>query len=157
MDENAQSEHLQRALRCSTALVLELQKDCSCSIAEFAWVFCQNMLSANSNTSKHNFHDTLRQSALLTEPWADVLNEALSTACTTLLDWLGSLQVHPKYSSAKNVWIRSATSYHELLRHCGSCIEALRLLSSRSDFADLSASHFQKHLVDLRMLVPLVW
>lgn len=152
IDEFGMSDEVQCSIRGTTHIALELQKDSAFAIARIARASCQQVFSPGRSPTD-DFHTVVRQSALTSEPWTDVLNEALLTACTILLGWLNHMRNPRSAPSAEDIWIRTSLSYGELLQSCEDCIEALRILGRKSDIASLTATLLEKRLEGITTLV----
>ncbi|KIW94633.1 uncharacterized protein Z519_04609 [Cladophialophora bantiana CBS 173.52] len=155
VDVTLRSETVQRSLRQSSALVLELQKANAYAIANLARV----AKPQGSNLSNHEqpFHYASAYGALVTEPWPEVLNQTLTRACEVLLVWLSSTKQPnpaPISTTSQQVWISANTSVSELTRHSTSCIEALNLLGSSSQLAQLAAFSLETRLKSLNEPLP---
>jgi hypothetical protein len=83
--ERKLSESLQQTLQRSSVVVLELPKESVYSIAGLARAFCENGVIDDQDVSSGKFHDAVYYRALLTEPWTNVLSEALSIVSQTFL------------------------------------------------------------------------
>ncbi|EXJ71134.1 uncharacterized protein A1O5_06128 [Cladophialophora psammophila CBS 110553] len=155
VDVTLRSETVQRSLRQSSALVLELQKANAYAIANLARV--ANPPESNPSSHEQSFHYASAYGALVTEPWPEVLNQTLTRACEVLLLWLSSTKQPtpaPIPTASQQAWISANTSVSELTKHSTSCIEALNLLGSCSQLAQLAAFSLETRLKSLNEPPP---
>ncbi|KIW26256.1 uncharacterized protein PV07_09369 [Cladophialophora immunda] len=143
-DGSVRSEAVPRSLRQSSALVWELQKANAYAIADLARV-AKPPEAAGLSHHDRSFHYATAYGALVTEPWPEVLTQALTRACEVLLGWLSSTK-DPTPRTSQQTWVSANTSASELTRHAASCIDALHLLGSSSDLAQLMASSLEDQL-----------
>lgn len=146
IDNTTKSDSLKKSLRQSSCVTLEMQWSSTVSIAKLASMSCSSTVTS---VDRDRFHFALRDTALLIEPWTDVLHQALLLACQTLLSWrrLWQTRQHAVSISAAQAWIYSKTNSGELSIYCISCIEALRLLGRKSELAAQSASALDTELL----------
>ncbi|KID83754.1 C6 transcription factor [Metarhizium guizhouense ARSEF 977] len=142
-DQQFKSESLQRALRQSCCLVLEIQKASACAIASLAQVSCSVCASPGDGGSHSSC--TAGCAVLLTEPLTDVLEEALTMACQKLLGWYRCLRQQDA-ASTLYIWASGTMTMQELAEQCTSCIDALRILGHKSDHCIFSAAALRKEL-----------
>ncbi|KZZ98291.1 hypothetical protein AAL_02809 [Moelleriella libera RCEF 2490] len=145
IDGGERGEGMKAAIRQSSGLVQGLEKQGAYSIAALARVSC---FDNGSFQGQEHFHFALRRSALLTEPWTDVFEQALVTSCRLLLDWRRSWTAiwARDTMSPQQAWICMNTGWQELHEHCHSCLKALKLLGRRSEFALQSAGELNGEL-----------
>ncbi|OAL33822.1 hypothetical protein AYO20_06833 [Fonsecaea nubica] len=156
-DGTLKSESVQRSLRQSSALVLELQKANAYAIANLARA--AKPPESPMSGQDQSFHYATAYGALVTEPWPEVLNRALAKACEVLLTWLSSTKEPAAASAAaltasQQAWISANTSVSELTRQSTSCIDALSFLGSSSDLALSTASSLKSRLRSLNAGPP---
>lgn len=146
IDNAAKSDSLKRSLRQSSCVALEMQWSSTVSIAKLASIACSGTVIS---VDRDRFHFALRDTALLIEPWTDVLHQALFLGCQTLLSWrrLWQSRQHTVTISPAQAWIYSKTNSGEIAAYCNSCIEALRLLGHKSYLAAQSASVLDAELL----------
>ena len=142
IDDSSLSLSLQRSLRRSSALVLELKRTSVNAISDLAQVSCSS--TSQSFRGSDDFHFAFGQSALLTEPWTQVLMHALEKACSIFLAWLSCRAdaTDPLYE-----WVYQETNYSELCARASYCISALQLIGRKSDAASMTAATLEKHFI----------
>ncbi|KAH0842379.1 hypothetical protein AYO21_00007 [Fonsecaea monophora] len=152
-DGTMKSESVQRSLRQSSALVLELQKANAYAIANLARAAKPS--DSRMSSQDQSFHYATAYGALVTEPWPEVLNRALAKACEVLLTWLSSTKdPAAALTTSQQAWISANTSVSELTRQSTSCIDALSFLGSSSDQAQSTASSLESRLKSLGVGPP---
>ncbi|RMZ88924.1 hypothetical protein DV736_g3847, partial [Chaetothyriales sp. CBS 134916] len=80
-----------QSMRIASALTLEMTKDSAYTIADLARVCIPSNTTYEEYRSSgmdNNIHHAIKATALLSEPWTEVLTEALSKAFETMLNWL---------------------------------------------------------------------
>ncbi|KAL2829118.1 hypothetical protein BJY01DRAFT_255131 [Aspergillus pseudoustus] len=156
VDNDLLSAGLQRSLRRSSNLVMELKKANANAISDLAQVSC----ASDRQTSQDSvtFHSALNETALLTEPWTNVLIQALERACGIFLTWLSCQR---NVADEQREWIYHHTNQSDLCSRASSCIYALKLLGRKSDAASLTAAALETQLTlvtsDEGLLVPSIW
>jgi hypothetical protein len=155
VDRNAMSERLGQSLRGSSTLTSELMKTSVYAIAEAAGVTScmpttssslsaeeDASLAAGTSTTKSSHPALLGQSAILSDPHTAKVVKALEIASEILLDWLRQWRSPAAGDCMPHLsWLYANTSSDEISRHCVSCINALDLLTSKSDVARFTAEH----------------
>lgn len=156
IDNDSLSERLQRSLRRSSNLVMELKKANSNAISDLARVSCASDRQTSRDGSA--FHSALSETALLTEPWTIVLMQALERACESFLTWLSCRR---NVADEQHEWVYHHTDHSDLCSRASSCIDALKLLGRKSDAASLAAAALEMQLTlvtsDEGLFVPSIW
>jgi hypothetical protein len=145
-DKQLKYETPQSALRRSSFLVFQLQKEGIYSIADIARVSYTDIITNGYDKGNHDYHSTCRESSLLTDPCGDIMFLALSTSCDTLLAWSQTLQSPPDCANVQNEWLRHNVTLDELLAHCAVCIKALKVFGKQYDVATLVAKVFGERM-----------
>jgi hypothetical protein len=145
-DQHLKSDTLQSALRRSSFLTLQLQKEGIYSIASIARVSYTDILRNGYDMGNRDYHSTCRGSSLLTDPCGDIMFLALSTSCDIFLAWSQTLQSPPDCANLQNVWLHRSLELDELLDSCGICIKALKVFGKQYDVATLVAKVFEERM-----------
>jgi hypothetical protein len=146
IDEEGRGIDVYRALRQSSRLVFEIRKHSAYQVADLARVGRPRHDSAFHKTC--DFHFTLSQGALLTEPWTDVLIRSFGTACHHFLEW-GSGDA---CLGSQSIELYRESEIDALYDRCTDCIGALQDLGRKSDIAHLAAISFSSRLSNLRAM-----
>ena len=127
----------QRNLRADCHLIRGLRHDNAVAIAKIA----EASLSEHVPFVRDNpeFHFACSGSAILTEPWTDILVRAMGSACKIFINWLSALH-NP--GDPNHEWVRTTSSYEELYSQAEACIEGMTLLGRKSDAANCTAEVF---------------
>lgn len=112
-------------LRRENALMVSRLAQCSLSALDLPYA------------KLRDFHDSVNEVAILTEPWTVVLIRCFTKAACFLLN---EVDVAPR---ATNKW--DSPDEHSW-RHCGNCINALWVLGRKSDMAFLAARSLSNSL-----------
>lgn len=143
IDEDGKSDGLRRALRQSSALVLEMQKASIFAIATLARLSCSPSTVSPAVSGGGRYQTAMINAVLLTEPWTDVLHQALTLACCTLLSWYYCWQDRQWHLHTKATWYRDwvhhNTELSDLYMKCSACVDGLMVLSRKSSLAMRSA------------------
>ncbi|KAE8137303.1 hypothetical protein BDV38DRAFT_283141 [Aspergillus pseudotamarii] len=141
VDNDSLSESLQRSLRRSSGLVLELKKANGNAISDLARVSCSSDHQTFRDSAE--FHPALSDTPLLTEPWTNVLVQALEKACSVFLTWTSSRR---HMVDEQHAWVYHNTNYSDLCSRASHCIDALKLLGRKSYAASLTAAALETQL-----------
>ena len=141
IDREQKTMKPQRDLRSSCALIAELRHDNALAIAKIA----EASLSEHAPSFPDNaeFHFACNGSAILTEPWTDILVRAMGSACKIFINWLLTWD-NP--SDPAHNWVTKHTTYNDLRTRADICIQGMSLLGRKSDAANFTASVFTDRL-----------
>ncbi|KIW91558.1 uncharacterized protein Z519_07525 [Cladophialophora bantiana CBS 173.52] len=137
IDREEKTMEPQRMLRAKFHLIKELRHDNAVAIAKIA----QASLSEHKPSVPDNpdFHFVCNGSAILTEPWTDILVRAMGSACKVFLTWLSSWN-NP--TNPGHEWVHAHTDYQDLYTQAEACIQGMSLLGRKSDAANYTAEVF---------------
>jgi hypothetical protein len=142
IDREKKTLRAQRRLRASCGLIAELRRENAHAIARIA----QASLSEHGPSYPDNpeFHFACNGSAILTEPWTDILVRAMGSACKVFIDWLRSWR-HP--ADRMHDWVVAHAVYADLYSQAEVCIRGMSLLGRKSDAANHTAELFWDRLL----------
>ncbi|KAK5079255.1 hypothetical protein LTR64_002323 [Lithohypha guttulata] len=161
-DGNYQSCAEQRSLRLTTSKSLEMIKSSAYTITNIAAVCLSLPEKSHGEQASYSFdrdcESTNRGTALLSEPWTEVLIEAFSKTFQTLFNWSISRDptLSPMYSPIQLEWLMTNTNSRDLVARCLVCAEALELLGHKSNHALRVARSMRTQLTDSVDLPTLV-
>jgi hypothetical protein len=118
-----------------------LRKHNALAIAKIAHAsLSEHSASFPDNTE---FHFACNGSAILTEPWTDILVRAMGSACKCFIEWLATWDkpLHPLRD-----WISANFTYEDLYAQAETCIQGMNLLGRKSDAANHTAEVFWTRL-----------
>ncbi|KIW99929.1 uncharacterized protein Z518_10857 [Rhinocladiella mackenziei CBS 650.93] len=144
IDKLQKGDNLYGALRQSCRLVFEMRKTSALQVADICRVGRPRQDSSFQHTG--NFHFTVSQGALLTEPWTEILIRCFARATNQFLRWLSDFQ---STNSSSIKWC-GADDFDTLYYNCANCIRALFDLGRKSDMAYLTALSFSERLQEIR-------
>ncbi|OQU98868.1 hypothetical protein CLAIMM_04585 [Cladophialophora immunda] len=141
VDREEKTMQPQRTLRTSCHLIKQLRHDNAIAIAKIA----QASLSEHKPSVPDNseFHFVCNGSAILTEPWTDILVRAMGSACKVFITWLSSWD-NP--TDPNHEWVHTHTEYQDLYNQAEACIQGMTLLGRKSDAANYMAELFWARL-----------
>ncbi|EXJ58223.1 hypothetical protein A1O7_05648 [Cladophialophora yegresii CBS 114405] len=141
VDKEGKTLEPQRNLRATCQLLRELRQSNAVAIAKIAQASLSEHIPSVPDNAE--FHFATNSSAILTEPWTDILVRALGSACKIFMDWLSAW-----YNSAdtNHVWVHTTNSYENLYSQAEACIQAMTLLGRKSDAAKCTAEAFRTRL-----------
>jgi len=141
VDKEEKTMSQQRKLRASCGLVTELRMDNAYAISKIA----QASLSEHAPSFPDNleFQFACNGTAILTEPWTDILVRALGSACKIFINWLSSWD---NKADPLHDWVIAHSDYDEIYLHAEFCIQGMTLLGRKSDAANYTAEVFQTRL-----------
>ncbi|KAK5052637.1 hypothetical protein LTR84_002502 [Exophiala bonariae] len=141
IDREEKTMKPQRDLRSRCGLIVELRRNNALAIARIA----EASLSEHAPSFPDNseFHFACNGSAILTEPWTDILVRAMGSACKIFINWMSTWD---QPSDPVHHWVVNHTSYDELLVQADMCIQGMSLLGRKSDAANFTASIFIERL-----------
>ncbi len=140
-DKEDRTMKVQRQLRATCSLIAELRKDNAHAIARIA----EASLSEHGPSFRNNseFHFACNGSAILTEPWTDILVRAMGSACKIFINWLAAWHTP---TDSMHDWVVKNTLYDDLYLQAEICIQGMTLLGRKSDAANYTAEVFWKKL-----------
>jgi len=132
---------VQRHLRATCGLIAGLRKDNAHAISRIA----QASLSEHAPSVPNNaeFHFACNGSAILTEPWTDILVRAMGSACKVFINWISSWN-HPAHHMHE--WVIANNGYDDMCAQAQACIHGMFLLGRKSDAANHTAEVFWSRL-----------
>jgi hypothetical protein len=141
VDKEEKTLEPQRNLRASCELLRELRQSNAVAIAKIAQASLSEHIPSVPDNAE--FHFATNSSAILTEPWTDILVRAMGSACKIFIDWLSAWHnpADPNYT-----WVHTTHSYGNLYNQAEACIEAMTLLGRKSDAAKCTAEVFRTRL-----------
>ncbi|KAJ9609634.1 hypothetical protein H2200_005962 [Cladophialophora chaetospira] len=139
VDKEGKTMKPQRNLRANCHLIRELRHDNAVAIAKIAEASLAEHVPSVPNNPQ--FHFACNGSAILTEPWTDILVRAMGSACKVFINCLSAWH-NP--ADPKNEWVRTTNTYEELYNQAEFCIQGMRLLGRKSDAANCTAELFWK-------------
>lgn len=141
IDRDQQTMQPQRTLRERCGLIGELKRDNARAIADIA----QASLAEHAPEFPDNpdFSFACNGSAILTEPWTDVLVRAMGSACKVFLDALAGRIVRGGNGDSDN---SGCDHYDAFVAKAVVCIEGIALLGRKSDAANRTAEIFWARL-----------
>ncbi|KEF59674.1 uncharacterized protein A1O9_04520 [Exophiala aquamarina CBS 119918] len=141
IDREEKTMKPQRDLRFSCGIIVELRHANALAIAKIAAA----SLSEHAPSFRDNaeFHFACNGSAILTEPWTDILVRAMGSACKIFINWLATWD-NP--NDPAHDWVTIHFTYDDLRVHADTCIQGMRLLGRKSDAANFTASVFMDRL-----------
>lgn len=141
IDQEEKTMEPRRSLRATCHLIRELRTENAQAIANIVQASMSQEASSFANQSE--FHFACSGSAILTEPWTDILVRALGSACKTFITRLASWD-HPE--DPMHSWVVSNTDRNELYSQAEICIQGMSLLGRKSDAANYTAEEFWTRL-----------
>ncbi|KIW17187.1 hypothetical protein PV08_04378 [Exophiala spinifera] len=151
VDAEQRTMQVQRDLRRKYGLLAELRRDNARAVARIA----EASLSEHAPVFRNNpdFHFACNGSAILTEPWTDVLVRAMGSACRIFINWINVHQNHHNHHhndhDPTHRWVRENTNLANLYIQAEYCIQGMALLGRKSDAANYTAGVFWKKLKEV--------
>lgn len=145
IDAEQRTMQAQRDLRRRCDLLAELRRDNALAIARIA----QASLSEHGPVFPNNpeFHFACNGSAILTEPWTDILVRAMGSACRIFINWMWCHK-RPRADPTCR-WVRDNTTPAVLYTQAQCCIHGMALLGRKSYAANYTAEVFWKKLEEV--------
>nr|XP_007729758.1 uncharacterized protein A1O3_01422 [Capronia epimyces CBS 606.96]EXJ92868.1 hypothetical protein A1O3_01422 [Capronia epimyces CBS 606.96] len=149
VDRERQTMGPQRSLRAHCGLMVEMQRENAYAISAIA----QASLAEHAPSFPDNpdFSFACNGSAILTEPWTDILVRTMGSACKIFIHWLS---VWHDPSHALHDWVVSNTDYDDLYTQADICIQGMALLGRKSDAANYTAEIFWTRLTQVSARRP---
>lgn len=129
VDQHERGDHLYGALRKSCRLTFEMRRTSAFQIADVCRVARPRNGSSFHQIS--DFHTTVSQGALLTEPWTEILIRCFARSADLFMGWLSELQ--------SNSLPLSSFDFDTLYENCAQCIGGLFDIGRKSDMSYLAA------------------
>lgn len=137
VDKERKTMKPQRTLRANCNLIRELRQDNAHAIANIARASLSEHTPLVPNNSE--FHFACNGSAILTEPWTDILVRAMGSACKV---YIRLLSVWQDPRDPNHEWLHATNSYQNLYSRAEDCIHGMTLLGRKSDAANRTAEIF---------------
>ncbi|EXJ92370.1 hypothetical protein A1O3_00920 [Capronia epimyces CBS 606.96] len=141
IDQHHKGDTLYGELRQSCRLVFEIRKTSAFQVAELCRV--GRPRHDSSFHQSRDFHTTLSDGAILTEPWTEILIRCFARSADRFLRWLSDCQSGPLPP-----WV-GPDDGETLYKHCVNCIGGLFDLGRKSDMAYLAALSFSARLQEI--------
>ncbi|EHY54053.1 Regulatory protein alcR [Exophiala dermatitidis] len=138
IDRHHKGDKVYGALRQSCRLVFEIRKTSAFQVAEVCRV---GRPRYNSSFHQSNdFHTTVNEGAILTEPWTEILIRCFARSADHFLKWLSDCR-----SGNLSHWV-GPDDCQTLYNNCAHCVGGLFDLGRKSDMAYLAALSFSDRL-----------
>jgi hypothetical protein len=148
VDGQQKGDRLYGSLRQTCHLVFEMRKLSAFQVADIYSV--AKPRHGSSFNLANDFHTTVNQGAILTEPWTEILIRCFARGADEFLGWLSDYQSgHAPYLSRLGV-----DDLNRLYSNCLGCIGCLFDLGRKSDMAYLAALSFSERLQKIQHLQP---
>ncbi|KAK4935014.1 hypothetical protein LTR10_023855 [Elasticomyces elasticus] len=134
LDREERTMEAPRHLRDTCRLIAELRRDNAQAIARIARASLSEYGPSYPDNSE--FHFACNGSAILTEPWTDILVRSMGTACRVFINCLSSWD---DSTDSMHDWVVSSTLYDDLYAQAVTCIQAMSLLGRKSNAANYMA------------------
>ena len=134
LDREERTMEAPRHLRATCRLIAELKRDNAQAIARIARASLSEYGPSYPDNSE--FHFACNGSAILTEPWTDILVRAMGTACRVFINWLSSWD---DSTDPMHDWVVSSTVHDDLYTQALTCIHGMSLLGRKSNAANYMA------------------
>ncbi|EXJ94111.1 hypothetical protein A1O1_02504 [Capronia coronata CBS 617.96] len=138
IDRHHKGDNLYGALRESCGLVFEIRKTSAFQVAELCKV--GRPRGDSSFHHSNDFHSTVSNGSILTEPWTELLIRCFARGADQSLRWLSDCQ-----SGDTSHWV-GLDDREALYTNCVNCIGGLLGLGRKSDIANLAALSFSSRL-----------
>ena len=142
IDREEKSMRPRRDLRASCHVIRQLRQENASAIAKIAQASLSEHLPSVPDNAE--FHFACNGSAILTEPWTDILVRAMGSACKIFINWLSSWD-NP--ADVNHKWVRANHEYISLYNQAEVCIHGMILLGRKSDAANYTAEVFWNRLI----------
>ncbi|KIW13694.1 hypothetical protein PV08_08885 [Exophiala spinifera] len=129
VDQHERGDHLYGALRKSCRLTFEMRRTSAFQMADVCRVARPRNGSSFHQIS--DFHTTVSQGALLTEPWTEILIRCFARSADWFMVWLSELQ--------SNSLPLASFGFDTLYENCAQCIGGLFDIGRKSDMSYLAA------------------
>ncbi|KAK6380660.1 hypothetical protein LTS17_004860 [Exophiala oligosperma] len=129
VDQHERGDHLYGALRKSCRLTFEMRRTSAFQIADVCRVARPRNGSSFHQIS--DFHTTVSQGALLTEPWTEILIRCFARSADLFMVWLAELQ--------SDTFPSPSFDFDTLYENCAQCIGGLFDIGRKSDMSYLAA------------------
>ncbi len=137
VDKEEKTMEKKRFLRAELNLIRELRHNNALAIATIAQASL--LEHAPSVPDNPEFHFACNSSAILTEPWTDILVRAMGSACKVFINYLSAWD-NP--TDPNHEWVLKMGSHQKLYDQAEACIQGITLLGRKSDAANCTAEVF---------------
>ncbi|EXJ67831.1 uncharacterized protein A1O5_09177 [Cladophialophora psammophila CBS 110553] len=141
LDKTGESDERHCAIRRSCGLLFHIRKQSAFEMAELGKV--GKVREGCSFGQSDDFHPTVNDGALLTEPWTEIMIRSFARVSEQFLTWLG--EIDPTSGEpATQRW--TPGDFGQLYLSLGHCVEALLDLGRKSDMAFLLAISLKRRM-----------
>lgn len=145
LDNLEESDQHHAAIRKSCGLLFHIRKQSAFEVADIGRIGRVRQDCTFRQTNE--FHPSVNDGALLTEPWSEIMIRSFSRVSDQYLTWLSEID-QPRTDDL-DMW-QSLGDCSLLYQKLDCCVEALLDLGRKSDLAFLLAIHFKRRLVLLK-------
>lgn len=144
LDKFGESDERHSAIRKSCGLLFHIRKQSAFEMGDLGRV--GRVREDGSFGQTNDFHPTVNDGALLTEPWTEIMIRSFARVSEQSLAWLGEIdQAASDHGLGTTSW--SPGDFGQIYQSLGYCVEALLDLGRKSDMAFLLAISFKRRMV----------
>lgn len=144
LDRAGETDECHMAIRKSCGLLFHIRRQSAFEMADLGRV--GQVRQACSFSQAKEFHPTVNDGALLTEPWTEIMIRSFARISEQFLIWLGKNdQQLLQNDGTSAMWLPG--DQHRLFSSLGYCVKALLDLGRKSDMAFLLAISLKRRMV----------
>ncbi|RVX71002.1 hypothetical protein B0A52_06160 [Exophiala mesophila] len=145
LDRTGKTDKRHSAIRKSCGLLFHIRRQSAFEMGDLGRV--GRVREDCSFSQMNDFHPTVNDGALLTEPWTEIMIRSFARVSTQFLTWLGEINSQ-SFTDNHPSWDRWIPGDQErLYSNLGYCVEALLDLGRKSDLAFLLAISLKRRMV----------
>lgn len=144
LDRSGETDERHSAIRKSCSLLFHIRRQSAFEMGDLGRV--GRVRQGCSFSQMNEFHPTVNDGALLTEPWTEIMIRSFARISVQFLTWLGEIgqQLTGDHVSL-NIW--APGDLGRLYSSLADCVEALLDLGRKSDMAFLLAISLKRRMV----------
>ncbi|KAK5061443.1 hypothetical protein LTR84_007986 [Exophiala bonariae] len=141
VDQAGETDKRHSAIRKSCSLLFHIKRQSAFEMGDLGRV--GRVRQDCSFSQMNDFHPTVNDGALLTEPWTEIMIRSFARVSVQFLTWLSEID-HPLNTSS-HMW--APGDQDRIYASLGDCVEALLDLGRKSDMAFLLAISLKRRMV----------
>lgn len=144
VDRSGMTHKCHSAIRRSCSLLFHIKRQSAFEMGDLGRV--GRVRQDCSFSQMNDFHPTVNDGALLTEPWTEIMIRSFARISVQFLTWLGEID-QPVIGDNTSLHMWAPGDQERIYSSLGDCVEALLDLGRKSDMAFLLAISLKRRMV----------
>lgn len=144
LDRSGETDKRHSAIRKSCSLLFHIKRQSAFEMGDLGRV--GRVRQHCSFSQMNDFHPTVNDGALLTEPWTEIMIRSFARVSVQFLTWLSEID-QPSMGENTSLHMWAPGDQDRIYSSLGDCVEALLDLGRKSDMAFLLAISLKRRMV----------